>query len=72
MLWDEERDEWKPRYGYKRANDEQAQWCIEVPDGKGTKIRFILLFFKEFKVRQSQKKYALFFLFLALQWVKDG
>jgi len=34
MLWDEERDEWKPRYGYKRANDEQAQWCIEVPDGK--------------------------------------
>lgn len=35
MLWDEELKEWKPRFGYKRANDEQGQWCIEVPENKG-------------------------------------
>ena len=66
MLWDEERDEWKPRYGYKRANDEQAQWCIEVPDGKGTKIRLFCCFSRNSKLDKAKKKYALFFLFLAL------
>lgn len=34
MIWDEDLKEWKPRYGYKRANDEQSQWCIEVPENK--------------------------------------
>ena len=27
--------EYKPRWGYKRANDETKQWCIEVPDNAG-------------------------------------
>jgi len=31
MIWDEEHEAWKPRYGYKRANDKIGDWCIEVP-----------------------------------------
>ena len=27
--------EWKPRWGYKRANDDTQEWCIEVPDNAG-------------------------------------
>jgi len=46
MLWDEELKQWRPRYGYKRANDEQGQWCIEVPENKGTLIDFKLGIFK--------------------------
>lgn len=34
MVWDKELDQWKPRYGYKKANDDQAQWCMEVPVNK--------------------------------------
>lgn len=30
-VWDDETKEWKPRWGYKRANDETKQWAIEVP-----------------------------------------
>ena len=28
--------EWKPRYGYKRANDESQDWLLEVPQNAGT------------------------------------
>jgi len=35
MVWDEEAKEWKPRWGYKRANDKTKDWCIEVPDQAG-------------------------------------
>ena len=27
--------EWKPRYGYKRGNDETKEWLIEVPQNAG-------------------------------------
>ena len=30
MLWDEQKKEWRPRYGYQRANDEMRDWAIEV------------------------------------------
>ena len=30
MVWDEQKKEWAPRYGYKRANDELRDWAIEV------------------------------------------
>nr|XP_022318886.1 ribosome biogenesis regulatory protein homolog [Crassostrea virginica] len=32
MTWDDQSKEWKPRWGYKRANDDTQEWCIEVPD----------------------------------------
>lgn len=32
MVWDDQSKEWKPRWGYKRANDDTQEWCIEVPD----------------------------------------
>ena len=34
-MWDEEAKEWRPRWGYKRANDSTKDWCIEVPDQAG-------------------------------------
>lgn len=27
--------EWKPRYGYKRANDDTKDWLLEVPANAG-------------------------------------
>jgi regulator of ribosome biosynthesis len=33
MVFDENSGEYKPRYGYKSAkNEEMNQWCVEVPD----------------------------------------
>lgn len=31
MLFDEQTNEWKPRWGYNRANDDTKDWLIEVP-----------------------------------------
>jgi len=31
MIWDEEAEAWKPRYGYKRGKDDTKEWCMEVP-----------------------------------------
>ncbi|XP_039265046.1 ribosome biogenesis regulatory protein homolog [Styela clava] len=31
MVWDETAKDWKPRFGYKRANDESKEWVLEVP-----------------------------------------
>lgn len=28
--------EWKPRFGYKRGNDETQEWLLEVPQNAGT------------------------------------
>jgi len=35
MVWDETAKEWRPRWGYKRANDSTKDWCIEVPQQAG-------------------------------------
>jgi len=32
MIFDEESKTWKPRFGYKRGNDDTNEWCLEVPD----------------------------------------
>jgi len=29
-IWDELHEEWKPRFGYKRANDEKDNWAVEA------------------------------------------
>lgn len=31
MVWDETAKDWKPRFGYKRANDDTKEWVIEIP-----------------------------------------
>ncbi|XP_067671031.1 ribosome biogenesis regulatory protein homolog [Haliotis asinina] len=31
MVWDEVHKEYRPRWGYKRANDDTKDWLIEVP-----------------------------------------
>ena len=33
MIWDEEHQQWAPRWGYKRANDDLKDWAIEVKEG---------------------------------------
>ena len=32
MIFDEESSTWKPRFGYKRGNDDTKEWCVEVPE----------------------------------------
>lgn len=32
LVLDKNTQEWKPRYGYKRANDETQEWLLEVPE----------------------------------------
>lgn len=32
MVWDDQSKEWKPRWGYKKANDEMGDWLIPVKE----------------------------------------
>ncbi len=32
LVWDEVHNEWKRRWGYKRAKDDTKEWLIEVPE----------------------------------------
>jgi len=32
MMWDEEKKEWRPRWGYKRAGGLAEKWVLEVPE----------------------------------------
>jgi len=37
MVYDEDKQEWVPRWGYKGKNkDKEEQWIHEVPNGAGT------------------------------------
>lgn len=36
MVFDEHKQDWAPRYGYKRANDQSEQWLIEDKAGMST------------------------------------
>lgn len=33
MIWEDETQSWKPRWGYKRGKDEQSDWVQELKDG---------------------------------------
>jgi len=33
-VWDDTAQDWKPRYGYRRGNDNTKDWLIEIPDQK--------------------------------------
>ncbi|GMT04093.1 hypothetical protein PENTCL1PPCAC_26267, partial [Pristionchus entomophagus] len=33
-VFDETSGEWKPRFGFRRGNDNTKDWCIEVPDNR--------------------------------------
>jgi len=33
-VWDDSSQDWKPRYGYRRANNDSKDWLIEIPDQK--------------------------------------
>jgi len=35
MVFDEQAQDWKPRYGFNRANDDQKDWLVEVPQNGG-------------------------------------
>ena len=34
MVYDEERQEWAPNWGYKRANAEYKEWAVDIPEGQ--------------------------------------
>jgi regulator of ribosome biosynthesis len=34
MVWDDAKQEWAPRWGYKRANDDLHDWAIPVKQGQ--------------------------------------
>jgi len=36
--------EWKPRWGYKRAGDDTKDWLIEVPDTAGECVSNVYIF----------------------------
>lgn len=39
MVYDEERQEWVPRWGYKGKNkDKEEQWIHEVPNNAGPSL----------------------------------
>jgi len=38
MVYDEMKEEWAPRYGYKRANDESQEWAIEAKPGEDPSV----------------------------------
>lgn len=38
LIYDESTNEWKPRYGYRRAPSDGDQWMVELPDNKGLLI----------------------------------
>jgi regulator of ribosome biosynthesis len=33
MAWDEDKKEYKPAWGYGRANDETTSWALEAAPG---------------------------------------
>jgi regulator of ribosome biosynthesis len=35
FVWDETKQDWGRRYGYKKANDDSKPWLIEVPTSAG-------------------------------------
>ncbi|KAL3877616.1 hypothetical protein ACJMK2_035306 [Sinanodonta woodiana] len=49
MEWDEQAKEWRPRWGYKRANDETKDWFIEIPDNADP-------YEDQFEKRKKEKK----------------
>ncbi|GMT32773.1 hypothetical protein PFISCL1PPCAC_24070, partial [Pristionchus fissidentatus] len=37
-VYDEASGEWKPRFGYRRGNDNTKDWLIEVPENRGDDV----------------------------------
>ncbi|GMR32785.1 hypothetical protein PMAYCL1PPCAC_02980 [Pristionchus mayeri] len=48
-VFDEASGEWKPRWGYRRGNDNTKDWCIEVPENRGDDVDM-------FEERRAAKK----------------
>jgi len=49
MVWDDEAQEWKPRWGYKRINDEKAEWVLELEEGDDPTV-------DKFREKRQEKK----------------
>lgn len=44
LVYDEDKQDWVPKYGYKGKNKEtENQWIVEVPANKGEHILIFLL-----------------------------
>jgi regulator of ribosome biosynthesis len=42
LIWDEEKKDWVPRWGYKSSTS-LDDWCHEVPENAGTFSNLLLL-----------------------------
>jgi len=49
MIWDERTQSWAPRFGYKRANDDQNDWLVELKESEDGEM-------DKFKERRDAKK----------------
>lgn len=58
LVWDDTADKWMPRYGYKRAkNEEQKDWLIEIPDQADPNVDYFAKKKEEKKERVAKNKY---------------
>lgn len=55
-VFDKEHNEWRLRYGYKRANDPSDTWLIEVPNGVTEDPFAKLDSDKKTRVKEQQKR----------------
>ena len=56
LVWDEHHEDWRPRYGKGRANNEESQWVIEHRGGMDTKVDPFTRMIQEKKERKAFNK----------------
>ncbi|KAK3091416.1 hypothetical protein FSP39_019741 [Pinctada imbricata] len=49
MVWDDQKKEYRPRWGYDRANDDTKDWLIEIPQNADPNVDY-------FEKRKKEKK----------------
>lgn len=58
LVWDETIKDWRPRYGYKRAQvEKQNNWVIEVPENKDPMVDYHAELKKKKKERVAKNEY---------------
>jgi len=56
-VYDEATDEWKPTYGYRRANDDTKDWLIEIKDNQDPNKDYFAERVQQKKERVAKNKY---------------
>ncbi|XP_076345231.1 ribosome biogenesis regulatory protein homolog isoform X2 [Tachypleus tridentatus] len=40
LVWDETTQDWKPRWGFRRVNDDKNDWLIEIPENSDPNVDY--------------------------------